>query len=343
MVDRPADVVQFSADGTEVERLASFPQVPDPITMTVLPDGRAVLPVRAASQVRLMAVQKGKEPAPLINSADETAGPLTTCGPREVAFMIGHEPHETIAIGEAESGRIVRTIAPDKGPVDSLACSPDGLTLFFVARGIVWSVPSAASGAGARKIRSGDGVVADPSGRRLIVKVQEISRLRWFIVPLDGSAEHEIPPDSSISPAAIALSPNALSADGRLLTSLLPRDAWFNPPGVTDTVTGRITRIPSDRLSDYHSIGWTADGRVIAVENRNTRDAVEVSAGAEVRIARGARAPARREDHGQATASRRCFAKNRCTRRSSPAKRPLPVKKMTASAQSSTRFLLTMR
>ena len=69
-----------------------------------------------------------------------------------------------------------------------------------------------------------------------------------------------------MSPAVIALSPNALSADGRLLTSLLPRAAWFNPPGVTDTVTGRITRIPSDSLSDYHSIGWTTDGHVIAVK-----------------------------------------------------------------------------
>jgi hypothetical protein len=266
MVDRPAEVVRFAADGTDVERLASFPQVPDPITMTVLPDGRAVLPVRAASQVRLMAVQKGKEPAPLINSADETAGPLTTCGPREIAFMVGHEPHETIAIGEPDSGRIVRTIAPGKGPVDSLACSQDGLTLFFVARGIVWSIPSTTSGAEARRIRSGDGVVADPSGRRLIVTAQEISRQRRFVVPLDGGPEHEIPPDSSISPAAHAFSPNALSADGRLLTSLLLRDAWFNPPGVTDTVTGRITRIPSDSLSDYHSIGWTADGHVIAVK-----------------------------------------------------------------------------
>src|SRR5262249_16506554 len=57
MVDRPVDVVRFAPDGGGVERLASFPQVPDLTTMTVLPDGRAVLPVRASSRVRLMAVQ----------------------------------------------------------------------------------------------------------------------------------------------------------------------------------------------------------------------------------------------------------------------------------------------
>ena len=61
MVDRPVDVVRFAPDGTRVERLASFPQVPDLTTMTVLPDGRAVLPVRASSQVRLMTVQKGEK------------------------------------------------------------------------------------------------------------------------------------------------------------------------------------------------------------------------------------------------------------------------------------------
>src|SRR5918993_2757919 len=52
------------------------------------------------------------------------------------------------------------------------------------------------------------------------------------------------------------------------------------------------------------------------------------------------------EDHGsshQATASRGRRAKSRCRMRSRPAKRPLPVAKMTRSAQSSTRFLLTIK
>ena len=75
MVDRPVDVVQFPPDGSVVERLASFPQIPDLTTMAVLPDGRAVLPVRASSRIRLMAVQKGKDPAPLFATVEETAVP----------------------------------------------------------------------------------------------------------------------------------------------------------------------------------------------------------------------------------------------------------------------------
>jgi eukaryotic-like serine/threonine-protein kinase len=267
MVDRPVEVVRFAQDGSRGERLASFPLVPDPTSMAVLPDGRAVLPVRASSQIRLMVVEKGKDPAPLVNTVEETSAPLAACGSREIAFMIGPEPHETIAIAEPATGRMVRSIAPGKGPVDSLACSPDGKTLYFAARGVIWSMSSSGpSTAAARKIRSGDGVVADASGSRLIVRVLEGSRLRRFSVALDGSTEREIPLDDSVSVGPPALSPNALHVDGRLLTTLVPRDSYFNPPGVTDTVTGRTTRIPAENLSDYHSIGWTPEGDVMALK-----------------------------------------------------------------------------
>jgi hypothetical protein len=267
IVDRPAEVVRFAPDGSAVERLASFTQTTDPVSMTVLPDGRAVLPVVASSQVRLMVVQKGKDPAPLVNTTEETAGPVAACGPREIAFMIGPPPHETIAIAEPASGRQVHTIAPGKGPVDNMSCSPDGKTIYFGAGGVIWSIPSSGTSRGteARKIRAGDSVVADPSGRRLIVRVQESSHSRQFSVPLDGGYEREIPPDSSFAVAPLAVSSTALHADGRLLTALSLRDSWFDAPAVIDTVTGRITRIPSDNQSDYLSFGWTADGHVIAL------------------------------------------------------------------------------
>ena len=34
-----------------------------------------------------------------------------------------------------------------------------------------------------------------------------------------------------------------LSADGRLLVPLAPRDSWFNPPAVIDTSTGKLVRV----------------------------------------------------------------------------------------------------
>lgn len=268
IVDRPAEVVRFAPDGTRVERLASFSLTPDQTTMAVIPDGRAVVPVRASSRLRLMVVQKGKDPAPLVNTIEETAAPLAACGSRELAFMIGPEPHETIAFADPASGRVVRTISPGKGPVDSISCSPDGKTVYFAARGIIWGISSSglSPGSDAKKIRAGDGVVADPSGRRLIVQTRLSPKNQWFSVPLDGGPEHEILADISSSVAPLALSPNALNADGRLLMPLVPRDSWFNPAGMIDTGTGRITRIPSDNLSDYQSVGWTPDGQVMALK-----------------------------------------------------------------------------
>jgi len=268
MVDRPVDVVRFAPDGTGVERLASFPQIPDLTTMTVLPDGRAVVPVRASSRVRLMAVQRGKDPTPLLATEEETAAPVAACGPRELALMVGAEPRETIGFAEPSTGRLVRTVSPGKGPVDSISCSPDGATVYFAARGVVWSMPAsrAPTDAEPQKVRPGDSVVADPSGRRLIVQVQDGPKLHRYSVPLDGAPESEIPTDTSIPSAPMQLSPNALRADGRLLTSLLPHDSWFNPPGIVDTRNGGLTRIAADNLSDYQSIGWSPNGDIVALK-----------------------------------------------------------------------------
>ncbi len=266
MMDRPSDLMQFSVDGSKFDRLASFPLVPeDAGIMTILPDGRAVLAIRASGQNRLMVVQKGKDPAPLVNTTEETMAPVAACGSNEVAFMIGPAPNETIAFTEPATGRVVRKVAPGKGPVDSISCSPDGKTLYFSARGVTWSVPS--SGGETRKVREGQGVVADPAGRRLVIKVMEGSQTRLFSVPLDGSPEREIPLDQSIRVANSQFSTSSLNADGRLLVPLAPRDSWFNPAGIIDTATGRITRIPSDNQGDYRSLAWTRDGQVVALKN----------------------------------------------------------------------------
>jgi len=266
MMERPSDLVRFSLDGTRSERFASFPLVPeDADIMTVLPDGRAVVAVRASGQNRLMVIQPGKDPAPLVNTNEETMAPLAACGLGEVVFMIGPAPHETIAFTEPATGRIVRRISPAKGPITSVSCSPDGGTTYFSARGVIWSIPS--PGGDARNIRPGDRVIADSSGRRLIVQVRENSQLHLFSVALDGSPEREIPLDRSIRLTASPLSSSGLSADGRLLVPLAPPDSWFNPPGVIDTATGRVTRIPSDNQGDYRSLGWTQDGQVIALKN----------------------------------------------------------------------------
>ena len=61
------------------------------------------------------------------------------------------------------------------------------------------------------------------------------------------------------------LSPNSVSADGRLLFPLQALDSWFSPIGLIDTATGRVTRVASDDVSDYHSMAWLPAGRILAL------------------------------------------------------------------------------
>ena len=118
-----------------------------------------------------------------------------------------------------------------------------------------------------RLIRPGDGVFADPSGRSLVIRTVENAKVRLFRVSVseggNGSAEHEIITDGSV-PVAPG-SRGFLKADGRLLVVLAPPDSWFFVPGILDTNTGRITRLPTDGASHTRGLSWTPDGQIVEI------------------------------------------------------------------------------
>ena len=268
LMDRPTELIRRSIADERTEHLASFLQLPRPMVVQ-LPDGRTVIAERTAGRTRLMVVEKGKQPIALTSTAEETSAPMTAAGPHGIAFLIGTEPHQMIAVADTSSGSIEQRIPLDKGPlskgkIGSLGSSLDGKTLYAAANGVIWAMSS--SGGEPHMIRAGDSVVADPTGRYLVISQSEASKTRLFRVPLDGSPESEIRLDPSQPLMGTwFLSPNSLSADGRLLFPLQPRDSWFNPPGLIDTATGRVMRIASDDVSDYHSMAWLPDGRILAL------------------------------------------------------------------------------
>jgi eukaryotic-like serine/threonine-protein kinase len=162
VTDLPAELMIRPLDRDQEETVARFPWVSDPDLMTVLPDGRVLLDVFYADRTSLIAVEPGKQPVTMVSTTEETSTPVTVAGPREIAFLIGPVPRETIGLAEMETGRITRRIAPGKGEIVSLAASPDGATLYFASGGMIWSISSA--GGQARPVRAGNRVVADPSG-----------------------------------------------------------------------------------------------------------------------------------------------------------------------------------
>jgi hypothetical protein len=229
-----------------------------------LPDGRAVIAERIGGRTRLMAVENGKETIPLISTAEETSAPITVAGPHGIAFIIGTEPYQTLAVADTTSGRIKHRIPLNKGTIGSLASSLDGKTLYAAASGAIWAVSS--TGGEPRMIRAGDSVAMDSSGRYLFICANETAKSRLFRVPLEGGAETEVNLDPSQPLMGTwFLSPNSLSADGRLLFPLQPLDSWFSPIGLIDAATGRVTRLATDDVSDYHSMAWLPDGRILAL------------------------------------------------------------------------------
>jgi hypothetical protein len=130
-----------------------------------------LLTVLNSDRARLVAVAPGKNPAAIVATTEQTSTPATRAGPGEIALLIGPEARGTIALAEIDTGGIKSRIAPGKGEIVFLAASPDGRTLYFAAAGTIWSVPS--GGGEARRVRAGNRVVADPSGRELLVGVFE--------------------------------------------------------------------------------------------------------------------------------------------------------------------------
>ena len=83
LVDRPPEIVRLSLNGAP-ETLAAFPRLDELSQLLLAADGRMVVP-EATGRVRLMAVAPGKEPVPLIQTAEETSAPMAVVGPDHIA------------------------------------------------------------------------------------------------------------------------------------------------------------------------------------------------------------------------------------------------------------------
>jgi hypothetical protein len=269
-MDRPGELVSFRPQGRQPPaqaksapiKMGSFPKPSWPDMVVVLTDGRGVIPAEVSDDARLMAVEHGKDPVPLVNTTEETAAPMTAMPGNRIAFAIGPEPHETIAVADASNGRINARISPGKGIIQSVAPSPDGGTLYFTAAGSVWAIGS--GGGEPRNICPGEWVVSNPAGATLIVGRNESSRINLFEVPVAGGSERTIPLDPASPIFGFYLSPGTIRSDGQMLVSLNVADSWFNPLAQLDLKTGRITRLAGDGVSDLHSAAWTRDGGIVA-------------------------------------------------------------------------------
>jgi hypothetical protein len=236
------------------------------------PDGRVLLDTTMFGRSRLMVFAPRKDPSPLIETKEETAGSTAMLGEHEVAFRMGAGPSEIIAVAAVKDGRIVRRVQESAGKrIDSLAASPDGKTLYYGSAGSIWTIPSA--GGNPRKIGSGDSIAIDAGGQALVVVLNEKERSRLVRLPLSGDAPQEIPWKSELRLTSWPLSPDAVAPDGRILVTLGSTDSWFYDVGILNSKTGEIRKLPVNYVGDIGSAGWTRDGQIRA-QARPLRTAV---------------------------------------------------------------------
>jgi hypothetical protein len=183
---------------------------------------------------------------------------MTALAGNRIAFAIGPEPRDTIAVADTQTGRIAGRISPGKGVVQALATSSDGATLYFTAGGSVWSVASA--GGEVRRICAGDWMVTHPSGT-LIVTRNVAAQIQLFEVDAGRGTERVIPADSATRIYGLG----AVRSDSVMVAPMMAADSWFNPLGLVDLKSGRSTRLAGDGASDLVSSAWTPDGQIVAL------------------------------------------------------------------------------
>jgi serine/threonine protein kinase len=259
--DRPVELFTMTSDDPSAEPLATSPIMSgrdDPV-LTPLPDGRVVVASGAAGRDRLLAVGRQTPPVPLVETDENTRGPVTVLDNTQAALMIGTAPD--IAVVAIADGRLVRRMKAPSPNIEALAASPDGTTMYYAAGGSIWAMPS--SGGEPRKMAAGDSVTVDPDSGDLIVKLDEAGRFRLTRVT-PGGAQQSIDISGDMRLTYRPLMPGAIRGQ-RLLLPLATQDSWPWHIGVLDLRTRTMIKLRRDNLADYHLVTWGADGRILAL------------------------------------------------------------------------------
>ena len=228
-----------------------------------LPGGRILAAVLIVGQSRVVIMAPGKDPVPLLETTEETRGPLAMLGRDLVLLIVGSPPNQLLAIVSVADGRLVRRLEHvDGGMVQAVAGSPDGKTVYYATADVVWAADAA--GGAPKKFHAGNGVAIDPGNQYAAISINEQAGERLVRVPLNGEAEQAIPVRSDrfrISPSHTLMS-NALDARARMLVGIAPVSRFY-PVGILDTRTGELAKVWPDIETDMWG-GWTDDGRVLA-------------------------------------------------------------------------------
>ena len=210
-----------------------------------LPDGRVIVPGVVSGRPRLMLSETDKLATPLIDTSEETSGPITVVGKDLIAFLFGsdcgkvHRPR--LAAGSSHHSH-------DPRAGRGFNCSAGGFRrrqpLYYIRENTVWQVSVA--GGEPRRIAAANSLAVDPNGREIILqRVGPNLAVRLFRMAVDGGREEEIAIGASVRISETFLAANAINKEGKiLLTTALDANTWYWQVSICDPKTGMASTSP---------------------------------------------------------------------------------------------------
>jgi len=265
-LDRPSHVVRVSPSGGTVEQVAESPD--ETGQAIALQDGRIAFTERVAGRLRLLIAGPGKDPAPLVETDEETSTPAAPIGTGQVAFVIGSSSSQAIGLASTASGRMIRRLeGVASSPISAIAAFPDGQILYYTAAGSVWSIPAA--GGQPKRLGAGDSVTVDALHNELLVRLDESSGVSLVRMALSGAPVRpiQVVGDVHLAAGSGQLSPTAVARDGRILVTAVSGSLWTWPAGILNPDTGAIQILKLGYPADVFSPGWGPDGKVVMMAN----------------------------------------------------------------------------
>ena len=230
-----------------------------------LPDGRVIVPSIVSGRARLLVTKTNTPTIPLVDTSEETSGPITAVGDDLVAFLLGSGAAKSVALASLADRRIIRKLSvPDAASIVQLASSMDGAILYYVIDNTIWKV--LLEGGEPQKIATANTLSVNWNGREIILqRLGPNASVRMFRMPLSGGAEEEIIVGKEVRLGDVPLAANAVSKDGKILvTTALNANTWYWQVSVFDPKTGLARHIPTDFAGDLLYARWSTDGQILA-------------------------------------------------------------------------------
>jgi len=259
-------VLRINRSGGSAQRIAKAESYLLRSHTVELSDGRVIVPGIVSGRPRLMLTRTNKLATSLIDTDEETSGPITVVGGDRVAFLLGSGPAKSVAIASLLDRRIIRRISvPDAASIIQLASSADGKILYYVSENTVWEMSS--DGIEPRKITTANSIAVDPDrGQMILQRIGPDLSVHLFRMPLTGGTEQEIKIKDGVRMGDMPLATNAVGKDGKILvTTALNANTWYWQISIFDPKNGTAKSVPTDFAGDILYGGWTSDGEILAM------------------------------------------------------------------------------